>query len=309
MPEPLHSDENAALFGVAGRRERVFWGLAFAALGLGVGIVVPAVAGPENRDLPDAISPRTAQFIAGVIGLVFVLIGWLIAGVVDDLRLDLAAKTYSRRHGIWPFVRRRAGGFLDFSHLTLESEERECHDREVNVWVVQLAWKNPPQERMQLFDQVNWSMHDAEHNLARMRTRLEKLARQLDLPIQEAPFECPTAPPAPANFLDRVRRRLYGDADLRMRERKKAAVVLGLMAVGSVLVEVRRADLRLGDFVPFYAYALWAVLVLYVAGGVLWENLAPSRADLIQTPRRQRLVTALTLAAAAICLIAPVYLQ
>ncbi|MBA3480674.1 MAG: hypothetical protein H0T51_02560, partial [Pirellulales bacterium] len=112
------------LFGIGDGPGRVFWGLLFAGLGI-AGIVVPLVVGSENMrvDPPSSMPPLVAQVLAAAVGLLFIVVGWTVACSVDELRLDLGARTYLRRQGTWPLWRRRGGAFGELSHLSLEPEK------------------------------------------------------------------------------------------------------------------------------------------------------------------------------------------
>jgi hypothetical protein len=68
-------------------------------------------------------------------------------------------------------------------------------------------------------------------------------------------------------------------------------------------VSVRRVAPR--GIVPISGYLLWTVFVLYIAGGLTWEILAPSTSQVRRTPGRTVLFAGLTLMATAVCLLAP----
>ena len=305
--ELIHTDESGMLFGIGDRPGRAFWGLLSAGLGIAA-IVFPLVLGPDNTRLvpPSAMPPLVAQVLAAAVGLLFILAGWTVACSIDELRLDFYARTYLRHQGTWPFSRRREGAFDELSHLSLEPEKREYHKREVVVWMAVLVWKDPGQERMTLFEKIDYSISDGVSPVDRTRTRLKKIAMQLGLEIQEAAVECPAAQPAPERLVDRVRQQLYGDAKARLSDVKKVAAVLGLMTLGSLFVRVY-ADWHIAGIIPISGYLVWALVVLYFAGGLLWEIVAPSDARVSRRPLRMFLLAALTLAAATICLIAPVF--
>ena len=305
-PELIRTDESSMLFGIGDRPGRVFWGLVFAGLGIAA-MVAPLVVGPENLlDPPDAIPPLVAQVLAAAAGLVFIGVGWTVACSVDELRLDLSARTYLRRQGTWPLLRRREGGFSELSHLSLEPEKREYHDHEVMVWMAVLVWTEPVQERMTLFEKIDYSVSDSVSFLDRMRTQMKNIAMQLGLEIQQANVEDRAAQPVPESVADQVRQQLYGDAEARLRDVKKVAAALGLMTVGSLFVRVY-SEWQIAGIIPVSGYLVWALVVLYIAGGLLWEILAPSESKICRKPFRMVLLSALTLAAAAICLVAPAF--
>ena len=93
-PELIHTDENGMLFGIGDRPGRVFWGLLFAGLGIAA-IVAPLIIGPENMrmDPPDAMPPLVAQVLTAAVALVLMVVGWTVACSVDELRLDLGARS------------------------------------------------------------------------------------------------------------------------------------------------------------------------------------------------------------------------
>ena len=306
-PELIHTDESGMLFGIGDRPGRAFWGLLFAGLGIAA-IVAPLVVGLENMrmEAPSAMPPLVTQVLAAAVGLLFIVVGWTVACSIDELQLDLDARTYLRRQGTWPFLRRREGAFDELSHLSLEPEKREYHDRQVVVWMAVLVWKEPCQERLTLFEKIDYSIGDSVSPIDRMRTQLKKIAMQLGLEIQEANVEGRAAQPAPERLADRVRQQLYGEAEARLRDLKKVAAALGVMALGSLFVRVY-ADWHIAGIVPVSGYLVWALVVLYFAGGLLWEIVAPSDARVSRRLFRMLLLAALTLAAAAICLIAPVF--
>ena len=301
-PELIYTDENEMLFGIGNRAGRTFWGLMFAGLGL-MAIVVPLVRGPENIgiELPDAALSRVAQILAAAMGLVFVIVGWVVACSVEELQLNSSVRTYLRRKGIWPFLRREGGTFDELSHLSLEPEKREYHDWAVVVWLAVLVWKEPTRERMTLFEEIDYSITD--NALDRIRAQLKYIAPLLGVEIQEVAVERPAAQPSREDFLERVRQKLYGDAKARLRDQKKAAVALGLMTLGSLFVRVS-GEWHIAGIIPVSGYLLWVLIVLYLAVGLLWESLKPSDASVNRSPLRI-LCAGLSLVAAAICLMAP----
>ncbi len=78
------------------------------------------------------------------------------------------------------------------------------------------------------------------------------------------------------------------------------------MALGSLFVRLY-ADWHIAGIIPVSGYLIWALVVLYFAGGLLWEILAPSDARGGRRPLRMLLLAALTLSAATICLVAPLF--
>jgi hypothetical protein len=306
-PELIHNDQNGMVFSIANRLGRALWGLLCAGLGITC-IIVPVVIGPDNlgTNQPDAMSPWLSQVVAAVLGLVFVAVGWGLACSIEEVRLEFSARTYLSRIGTWPFVRRRAGGFDEFSHISLKPTKTEYHNRDVAVWIAVLEWKESTQQPLTLFEEIDDSVNDGPTAPYRMRTQLQHVASRLALRIEEIEVE-PSAGVS-ESALEVVRGKLYGDAKSRLLDQEKAIAALGIMTLASLLVRAH-GEWYIVGIVPVSGYVIWVLVVLYVSAGLLWEILKPSVARVNQSPLRTMLFAGLTAAAAAICLIAPVLRQ
>ncbi len=300
-PERIFADQKQMVFGIPDPMVRVFSGLGFAVMGM-MCISLPLILGPENLGDPDTMSPQVVQVLSMGLGLLFVLVGWLAAGAVDELRIDLTNRTYRRRKGTWPFIRRQSGTFDAFSHLSIEPEKRTISDApwDVCVWMVRLVWKCPDRQPVNLFEHGVPLNEPAPDQL---RDQLNQVALQMGLEVRERHLPLY---PLPQGFLQSAREKIYGTPDVRLRDTKKAVVVLGLMTVGSLFVRVTtEGKWRIDGIIPVSGYVLWVSLVISLAGGLLWELFCPSGERIERTHSQMLVRIGLILGAVAICCVAP----
>jgi hypothetical protein len=76
------------------------------------------------------------------------LAGLLCLLMVDDLRVDLATRTYIRRSGLWPSHRRQQGSLDEIDSIQIRSEMRTVVSRvaglgKVAVTIASLNWQDP----------------------------------------------------------------------------------------------------------------------------------------------------------------------
>lgn len=76
------------------------------------------------------------------------------------------------------------------------------------------------------------------------------------------------------------------------------------MTLGSLFLRMS-IEWPVVGIIPVSGYLVSVLIVLYFSVGLLWEIVKPSDASLNRSPLRTLLFAGLTLAAAAICLMAP----
>jgi hypothetical protein len=123
----------------------------------------------------------------GLVGLL-ALTGLVMLAGVDDLVVDLAGRTYVRRSGLWPLLRRRPGKLNEMAAIRVCSEMRPLRPREgvsdltAPVLVVTLHWKNPSVRPFRLAETRPFA---EEQILGNLRAQAKRLGLMLGVPVLE----------------------------------------------------------------------------------------------------------------------------
>jgi len=132
-----------------------------------VGAVLIVVLNYANRHDPSGPGSWIEAFVAYSFGMIFMLGGWW----YEDLTLDLLRRTFSRRRGLWPFLRTTQGTFQDFLGLEVTSGWSEASRGDRWKWDLSLLTRNQKKTILARY-----------YKAITAHTELERYARLLKLP-------------------------------------------------------------------------------------------------------------------------------